>query len=103
MTFNEYQSHAHKTAVYKNYLYPYLGLAEEAGEVCGKMKKHIRDKTDYEDFRQALKKELGDVLWYIAEIASDNGLTLQEVADANVEKLHNRIQSKTIHGSGDDR
>lgn len=103
MRFYEYQEEASKTAIYPEQykiVYPALGLAGEAGEVAEKVKKHIRDGVlNVED----LKKELGDVLWYLAAIASDLGLNLDDVADANLQKLRSRQARGVIGGNGDNR
>jgi NTP pyrophosphatase (non-canonical NTP hydrolase) len=75
-------------------------LTGEAGEVAEKVKKMVRDGTlDTE----GLKKELGDVLWYLAALASDLGVTLEEVAAGNVTKLRSRAERGVIGGSGDNR
>ena len=86
-------------------VYPTLGLANEAGEVAGKIKKLFRDKggriTDAD--RESLKMELGDVLWYLAQICTELDLDLGEVAHANLEKLFSRKARGTIGGDGDRR
>jgi NTP pyrophosphatase (non-canonical NTP hydrolase) len=86
-------------------VYPTLGLANEAGEVAGKIKKIFRDRNGKitEEDRQALKHELGDVLWYLAQICTELGLTLEEVAQANLEKLFSRLERGRIRGDGDNR
>jgi NTP pyrophosphatase (non-canonical NTP hydrolase) len=86
-------------------VYPALGLASEAGEVVGKIKKIFRDKggTISTDDRAALKDELGDVLWYLTQICTELGVTLDEVASANVAKLAARSARGTIGGDGDRR
>jgi NTP pyrophosphatase (non-canonical NTP hydrolase) len=103
MTFDDYQAAAKKTAIYPEQykvIYPALGLAGESGEVAEKVKKWIRDgKLDPE----AVKKELGDVLWYIAAVASDLDLSLSDVAQTNVQKLESRQARGTLSGSGDNR
>ncbi len=86
-------------------VYPTLGLVNEAGEVAGKIKKIFRDKggrISKED-REALKYELGDVLWYLTQICTELDLTLEEVATTNVEKLFSRLARGKIHGDGDNR
>jgi NTP pyrophosphatase (non-canonical NTP hydrolase) len=108
MNFNDYQSLASTTAIYPSsvkLIYPTLGLCGEAGEVAEKMKKLFRDSQGdvTEDFKTALKKELGDVLWYLSAVASDLGLTLEEIAVANYEKLQDRQNRGVLHGSGDNR
>mgnify|MGYP002737366179 CR=1 FL=1 len=101
LTFDRYQEFTKSTAIYDHFLYPVLGLAEEAGEVAGKYAKAVRDNTDFpvED----IKKELGDVLWMLTRVCDDMGFTLQEVAELNRDKLMSRQQRGTLGGSGDDR
>jgi NTP pyrophosphatase (non-canonical NTP hydrolase) len=106
VTLNEYQTAAAKTAIYpQGSLYPFLGLSGETGEVSELAKKCIRDEDGvWSDERRAkLKKELGDVLWYLAAIARDHGMSLQEIAQANIEKLYSRLTRDQIKGSGDNR
>ena len=109
MDFDNYQIEARKTAIYpdkdKNFIYPTLGLVGESGEVAEKIKKILRDKNgnfDYES-KTAIKKELGDVLWYLANLCNELDFTLNEVAEENLEKLNNRLSRGKISGSGDDR
>lgn len=86
-------------------MYPALGLAGEVGEVCEKIKKVFRDKNGEftADDKESIKKEVGDVLWYLASISSDLGFTLGEAADKNIEKLYSRKNRGVLNGSGDDR
>ena len=102
MNFTEYQNLASSTAIYpKKYetIYPALGLCGEAGEVAEKVKKSIRDGKSLD----GVGLELGDVLWYISALADDLGVTLEEVAQANVDKLQSRKNRGKIGGSGDNR
>jgi NTP pyrophosphatase (non-canonical NTP hydrolase) len=107
--FEAYQRRAMSTAVYphrgRNLAYPALGLNGEAGEVAEKVKKIIRDRNGELDeaARQALKKELGDVLWYVAAMCTEAGLNMAEVASENLAKLQDRKARDMLHGSGDDR
>ena len=109
MDMNSYQDAARKTAAYpdvgSNPIYPTLGLTGEAGEVADKVKKVIRDRGGVfdADTREAIKLELGDVLWYVAQLASELGYDLNEVADANLQKLSSRAARGRIGGSGDQR
>lgn len=106
VSLNEYQSAAAATAAYpQGTSYPFLGLAGEAGEVSELAKKCIRDDKGIwsTERRAALKKELGDVMWYVAAIARDHGLTLSEIANGNLEKLYSRKERGVISGSGNDR
>ncbi|RPI27241.1 MAG: hypothetical protein EHM70_18095 [Chloroflexota bacterium] len=109
LNFDEYQKRAWRTAVYPNcgtnLTYPVLGLNGEAGEVAEKYKKVLRDKGGVVDetTRAALAKELGDVLWYVAAACSELGLSMDEVAQANLEKLNDRKDRGMLHGSGDER
>ena len=109
MTWAKYQEEARKTwqpVDTAHYIvYPALGLADEAGEVAGKVKKIMRDHDGYislED-RDALKYELGDVLWYLTQIATELGLSMEEVATANIAKLADRQRRGVINGNGDNR
>lgn len=104
-----YQAAARQTALYPVFgapwVYPALGLANEAGEVLGKLKKIVRDdggKITVEA-EAALKAELGDVLWYLAALASELGLSLQEIGEDNLAKLADRAARNVIGGSGDER
>lgn len=99
MDFHQYQEAAEKTAIYDDCMYPVLGLAEEAGEVAGKFAKALRDKTSLEE--SMLIKELGDVLWMLSAIATDNGLSLADIAKANIRKLADRAERNVLQGSGD--
>lgn len=108
MKFTEYQTFARDTAIYPEKLsgvYPALGLAGEAGEVCEKVKKLHRDKDGEPDaqFIEDLTKELGDVLWYVSNLAWDYGIDLGHVATINLAKLQDRKLRNTLKGSGDDR
>jgi NTP pyrophosphatase (non-canonical NTP hydrolase) len=108
-SFDDYQKQSRKTwnLVHTDHqiVYPTLGLTNEAGEVAGKVKKIFRDKNGVigEEDRQALKGELGDVLWYLAQICTELDLSLEEVAQANLEKLFSRLERGQIHGEGDHR
>jgi NTP pyrophosphatase (non-canonical NTP hydrolase) len=102
MTFDEYQEFARSTAIYPaecKITYPTLGLCGETGEVAEKVKKNIRDGKSLD----GVGLELGDVLWYISALADDLGVTLEEVAQANVDKLRSRMERGKIGGSGDYR
>jgi len=109
MNFTEYQEKAKKTALYPreySVIYPALGLGGEAGEVLEKIKKWIRDEGAgemSEDRKELLKKEIGDVLWYVAAISSDLGLDMGEIAEMNIEKLYSRLERDKINGDGDER
>ena len=109
MDFNEYQQAARETAQYpdmgRNIYYPTLGLAGEAGEVAEKIKKLMRDNDGImtTERREALKKELGDVLWYVAAMCSELNLSMGQVAGDNVAKLRDRKSRGAIQGDGDNR
>ncbi|MCC6261062.1 MAG: nucleoside triphosphate pyrophosphohydrolase family protein [Anaerolineales bacterium] len=109
MNFTDYQSKSRATAKYpvigQGVIYPTLGLVNEAGEVAGKIKKVFRDKAGQisDETRQALKAELGDVLWYLAQTATELELSLDEIAEANIAKLLDRQTRGKIQGDGDNR
>ncbi len=106
MNFTTYQEEARKTAKSSNTYYLTLGLVGEAGEVANKVKKELRGdlKIDqYESFREDVKDELGDVLWYLSMLANQMGSSLEEIAVRNIEKLRDREQRGVLKGSGDKR
>lgn len=106
MTFDEYQQFTRTTAIYpKEVAFSYLsaGLAEEAGEVNGKYKKYLRDGWAHADFAARVLPELGDVLWYLARYADELGVTLEEIAIMNRDKLADRKERDMLTGSGDAR
>ena len=127
MEANEYQRAAHGFATYgHNPFYPVCGLSEEVGEVCGKIAKFIRKHygaepeidldfavencrlspqqiADNHQFREDLEKELGDVLWMVAEICTTYQLSLGMVMQKNLDKLTDRKVRGVIVGEGDDR
>ena len=109
MRFSEYQRQSRETAVYpdlgRNLVYPALGLCGEAGEAAEKIKKAIRDDGGVltDDRQAALAAELGDVLWYVAQLATEAGLDLEEIAAGNLEKLASRQRRRVLQGSGDER
>jgi NTP pyrophosphatase (non-canonical NTP hydrolase) len=109
MDLNEYQKLAGATAAYPNigdnFVYPALGLAGETGELINKIKKIIRDKNNIidDETRAELKKELGDVLWYAAQLSTELHLDFSEVAETNIKKLADRASRNMIKGNGDNR
>ncbi len=109
MDFDDYQKLSRKTAIYPNmgdnFIYPTLGLTGEAGEVANKVKKIQRDKDGVlgDEDKKELSKEIGDVLWYIANLCSELKLNLSTVAKENIKKLSSRVKYNKLSGSGDNR
>lgn len=109
MDFKEYQERAGDTAIYpkvgENFIYPTLGLAGEAGELANKIKKIERDHGGIvtPEIREIVKKELGDLLWYVARLSTELGLDMQVVAEENISKLASRNDRGVLHGDGDNR
>lgn len=110
-TFNGYQRRASKTAIYKDrkelmgLIYCSLGLVSEAGEVAGKVKKMLRSgfiEVDT-DFKKEIMLEAGDTLWYLSQLADELGVTLDQIAKLNINKLEDRMKRGKISGSGDHR
>jgi NTP pyrophosphatase (non-canonical NTP hydrolase) len=109
LDFARYQQAAARTggeiAVDHPIVYPTLGLANEAGEAAGKVKKIFRDRggvvTDAD--REALALELGDVLWYLSELCTRLGIRLEDVAAANIAKITDRAARGVLGGDGDHR
>lgn len=114
MTMNEYQIEAKKTADFPtvmvgneevSWIYPAMGLAGEAGEVVEKLKKILRNKEGKITLEDvvAVTKEIGDVLWYLAILADELGVELENAAMGNVMKLRSRQERGVIKSVGDDR
>lgn len=117
MNLNDYQKQAAVTDTFGNkkvvdlsandpaYVAKILGLVGEAGEVAEKYKKIIRDKKGVisDSDKEAIKKELGDVLWYVALLSKYLGEDLETIADINLKKLSSRHERGAIHGKGDNR
>ena len=108
MDLSEYQRQSRRTAEYPReawLAYPALGLAGEAGEVAEHAKKAIRDDAGKisDERKAAMSKELGDVLWYVAQLATELGLDLDDIAGQNLEKLLSRQARGVLSGSCDDR
>lgn len=107
MDFVEYQKQSQKTALYPghghSFIYPTLGLAGEAGEVVEKIKKAIREDGGEitAERKKALQKEMGDLLWYLSQLATETGIDLNEVAEGNLTKLLSRKERGVLHGDGD--
>ena len=110
MDFDEYQEKAKDTDLGtliggSHLIYTILGLANESGEVLGKLKKLYRDHNGEltEEYKNNMSKELGDILWYLAMTAETLGLKLSDIAEKNITKLASRKERNQIQGSGDDR
>lgn len=109
MNFKKYQKLSRTTNIYpvkgKDFVYAALGVASEAGEIAGKAKKIIRDRNGKLDseYKGELAKEIGDVLWYLSELASELNLSLSDIAKDNIKKLADRKKRNKLKGSGDNR
>jgi len=104
LEINDYQTLTNRTAVYPEkdaLVYTALGLASEAGEYAGKIKKYIRGDKELD--HEELMAELGDVLWYVAQCAEAMSVPLNEVAHRNLVKLERRKNKGTLKGEGDTR
>lgn len=109
MTFDDYQKAALTTALRRDngeldLAHWALGIAGEGGEIAEKVKKIIRDQTDLDDeAKRLLAKEIGDVLWYLAVLADQLGVSFDDVATMNINKLKSRKDRGVLGGSGDER
>ena len=109
MTFNDYQAETNKTAIYPdrghNFVYPVLGMMGEAGEVAEKIKKVWRDKNNVisDTDKLEIKKEMGDVLWYLSQLATELQIDFDDVANTNVLKIQSRLERNKLNGDGDNR
>lgn len=98
MDFQEYQHRANSTDQapptesddIRGMMIPLLGLAGEAGSLLTEYKKRLRDKAAYTVFKQRVAEELGDILWYVANIATKEGLELGAIASQNLQKTGDR-------------
>lgn len=104
MTLDEYQN---KTTPFRLSSYTpeacVFGLLSEGGEVAGVFQKLIRGDFPIPEASARLYKELGDVMWHVAQIAQDNGWLLSDIAQANIDKLQSRQLRNAILGEGDNR
>ena len=113
MDLDKYQKRAAKYDLFETtvdlkspgFLEKILGLAGEAGEAADKVKKILRDKGGYasEEDKAELVKELGDVLWYVANVARYLDVDLSQIAKVNIDKLESRRKRNKLHGEGDNR
>ena len=113
MEFDDYQIQAMVTKIDPKCMPPMcmwaLGLAGETGEVIEKIKKLTRDGPSYISndphvfYKEAIAKELGDVLWYLTALADSLGISMQDVAHLNIKKLQDRFNRGMLGGEGDDR
>ena len=99
MELSEYQSLSRRTATYpragEDMTYPALGLCGEAGEVAEKVKKTLRDDGGVltDERREALSRELGDVLWYLSQLATEADLDLETIAEENLDRYQSTSPS----------
>lgn len=106
MNLKDYQEFTKTTALYpKKHADSYLslGLSAEAGEVADLYAKYFRGDYTKSSFIEKLKKELGDIQWFISQICNEEGFTMDELLEGNVDKLSSRKERGVIRGSGDDR
>ena len=111
MEFDEYQKLAARTGAYNSdstdYILMYLcmGIAGESGEVIEKIKKIFRNDKGVvsDEKREDLKKEIGDVLWYLSQLAKHLDLSFDDIAQTNIQKLADRAARGVIQSEGDNR
>ena len=109
MELKEYQKKAKETAIYPKLVYPWIypafGLSGETGEVLEKLKRVIRSKNGVVDAEslEGLKKEIGDVLWYLAMLSEELGVSMDDIAEENIAKLRSRKERGVLHSEGDNR
>lgn len=113
LTLNDYQRRATRTSTYpnvgENFVYPAMGVAGEGGECCDKAKKYWRNNDSLDPInltseqQVAIIKEMGDTLWYLAALASELDITLEDVAKLNLEKLNDRKERGVLKSEGDNR
>lgn len=99
--FNDYQEFTKSVNLKPTLGHVFSGLVEEVGELAGHIKRLERDDKHIDD--AAFIKELGDILWYVSELASVRGYSLDEVVQINYKKLKDRVERNVLRGSGDER
>lgn len=104
----DYQLWTERTAIYpkeSSIIYTTIGLANEAGEVLGVVKKMMRDDGNVltDEKRKKLIDEVGDVAWYMARVCTELGISMEDLFDVNVAKLEDRLKRDVLKGSGDNR
>lgn len=104
MQLNEYQQAAGE---YQLFTAPpeerVFGLMGELGEVAEVFKRKFRGDYTEADFKNALIKECGDVLWYLSRVAADYNVTLEDIAHVNLSKLEDRRIRNKLIGKGSER
>lgn len=119
LNFKEYEDFTITTAIYSainlaELSYLTLGLTDESGEVAGKVKRILRgDYNEYftpgeelklpDEVKEMIAKELGDVCWYLARLATFLGYSYEDIHSMNIKKLTARKEKQTLIGSGDNR
>lgn len=111
MDFNEYQKLAARTATFEGrdpwypLMYVALGIAGESGELIEKLKKVMRNDNGVisDEKREAMKQEIGDVLWYLSQFARLIDIPFEDAAKANIDKTWDRAQRGVIRSEGDTR
>lgn len=114
----DYQEFTNTTAIYRqgiggyNYedckslllvCYPAMELVDEAGEVLGKVKKALRGDYGFDELREKVAPEIGDVFYPLACLCEELGLDMEEIVKANQKKLQDRLERNVIKGEGDSR
>jgi NTP pyrophosphatase (non-canonical NTP hydrolase) len=110
-TFDNYQDDAGITAIYPDhgkgtpaaFAYLSLKLNGEAGEVGEAYAKFLRGDYDWAECKRLIRKEIGDVTWYISQIINELNDSFGDIAADNIRKLSDRKSRNVIHGSGDTR
>ncbi len=100
MNFSEYQKQAIKTSQTPDLIVPLLGLAGETGELLTEYKKYLRDGEAHKLFTERIQEELGDLLWYIADVASKFDLDLGKIAETNLQKSQDRWGARETTNDG---
>lgn len=103
MTLNEYQTEAYSTAIYMHRMYPVTSIMVESAELADLFIKPLLRGDKKQIQQEQVMAEAGDVLWNLACLLHDNGITLSEVAEYNIKKLKSRMERGVIQGDGDER
>ena len=106
MDLNKYQIESRKTWLlnYNNdEIRAILGVCGESGELAEKYKKYLREDISYQEYKELVRFELGDILYYISRVADNVNSSLNDIAELNLEKINKRKKENKIKGNGDKR
>lgn len=103
MNIDDYQNEIEQFACYEEELYPYMAIVEELGELFGIFARYARGDAETGIHHVKVRKEMGDVMWNLCRIATHEGLSMSDILQTNLDKLHDRKKRGVLKGKGDER